>query len=145
VPREKVPGFTSTRRVLTRIAKEGRKYGVSLGLVTQRPTEVSEVVLSQCNTLFAMRLSNDKDQSFIKYALPENMGGLINTLPALRTQEAIVAGEGVSLPMLIKFDNLEESSRPQTDLCRISHGWQQDRWSQDYVDRVIQRWRNQSR
>src|SRR5262249_44733952 len=85
-------GFEPTRRSISRIAKEGRKYGVSLCLVTQRPSEISETILSQCSTVFALRMSNEKDQNFVRRTLPESVAGLLNALPALRQQEALVVG-----------------------------------------------------
>lgn len=145
VPRDQASGFGPTRRALARIAKEGRKYGVSLGLVTQRPAEISETILSQCNTLFAMRMSNEQDQHFVQKALPEAAAGLINTLPALRPQEAIAVGEGVVLPMRIRFDDLAPEHRPHSQGTAFSEAWQQDTATLDQVAETIYRWRRQSR
>lgn len=145
VPRDQASGFGPTRRALARIAKEGRKYGVSLGLVTQRPAEISETILSQCNTLFAMRMSNEQDQHFVQKALPEAAAGLINTLPALRPQEAIAVGEGVVLPMRIRFDDLAPEHRPHSQGTAFSEAWQQDHTTLDQVAETIHRWRRQSR
>ncbi len=145
VPRDQAAGFGPTRRALARIAKEGRKYGVSLGLVTQRPAEISETILSQCNTLFAMRMSNEQDQHFVQKALPEAAAGLINTLPALRPQEAIAVGEGVVLPMRIRFDDLAPEHRPHSQGTAFSEAWQQDHTTLDQVAETIHRWRRQSR
>ncbi|MDQ7831210.1 MAG: DUF87 domain-containing protein, partial [Desulfovibrionaceae bacterium] len=88
VPRDRSLGFEPTRKAVARIAKEGRKYGVSLGLVTQRPSEISESILSQMNTLFSMRMSNEADQRFVTMAMPENAAGLLSVLPSLRAREA---------------------------------------------------------
>src|SRR5215469_6279366 len=79
VPADTSLGFEPTRRAISRIAKEGRKYGVSLCLVTQRPSEISESILSQCSTVFAMRMTNDKDQNIVRRTLPETSSGLLNT------------------------------------------------------------------
>jgi DNA helicase HerA-like ATPase len=144
-PRDKDLGFAPTRRSIARIAKEGRKYGVSLGLVTQRPSEISEVILSQCNTLFIMRLSNERDQRFVTHVLPENAAGLLRALPALRAQEAIAVGEGVSLPMLICFDAIDSDKRPHSDTHRVSTGWDGDQPGLDFVDSTVERWRKQDR
>jgi DNA helicase HerA-like ATPase len=94
VPQAEGAGFEPTKRALGRIAKEGRKYGISLCLVTQRPSELSMSILSQCNTLFALRMSNERDHDFVKNALPESAQSFLSALPSLRTQEAIVMGEG---------------------------------------------------
>ncbi|MCB2227277.1 MAG: ATP-binding protein [Desulfarculaceae bacterium] len=140
-PRDPSLGFAPTRRAISRIAKEGRKYGVGMGLITQRPSEISEAILSQCNTLFAMRLSNDKDQDFVMAALPESALGLIKALPALRTQEAIVTGEGVNFPVIIRFADLDQAIRPKSNLLRVSEGWRRDP-AAGLVAQTVERWRN---
>jgi DNA helicase HerA-like ATPase len=145
VPRDAATGFEPTRRALARIAKEGRKYGVSLGLVTQRPSEISETILSQCNTLFAMRMSNEQDQHFVQKALPEAAAGLINTLSALRPQEAVAVGEGVVLPMRIRFADLAPEHRPHSQGTAFSEAWQRDDADIELVQETIFRWRRQSR
>ena len=89
-------GFGPTKAVLSRVAKEGRKYGVSLCLISQRPSKLSIGTLSQCNTLFVLRMSNGPDQEFVSAAIPESGLGLLNALPALRMREAIVVAETVT-------------------------------------------------
>jgi len=145
VPRDPSMGFGPTRRAISRIAKEGRKYGVSLGLITQRPSEISESVLSQCNTLISLRMSNDQDQRFVQNAMPENAAGLLNVLPALRTQEAVVVGEGVTVPMRIRFRDLKENERPQSDTAKFSTVWDKDDRAKSFIDESITRWRRQIR
>ncbi|MET4898472.1 DUF87 domain-containing protein [Sphingomonadaceae bacterium jetA1] len=110
-------------RILSRIAKEGRKYGVSLGLVTQRPSDLAEGVLSQCGTVIAMRLNNERDQAMVRTAMPEGGRGLLDTISALRNREAILCGEGVSFPMRASLDNLEEEKRPASGDMRITALW----------------------
>jgi hypothetical protein len=145
VPEEDNAGFGPTKKVLSRIAKEGRKYGVSLCLVTQRPSELSTSILSQCNTLFALRMSNDRDQEFVRRALPESASGLIASLPSLHTQEAIVVGEGVTVPMRLKFDHLEEADRPRSGNASFSTAWRTDIDPGQAVAQIIDRWRRQLR
>ncbi len=106
VPADKTGGGQAVRKVLERIAKEGRKYGVSLGLITQRPSDLAEGVLSQCGTIIAMRLNNDRDQQFVKNAMPEGSRGFLDVIPALRNRECIVGGEGVSIPIWVASDYL---------------------------------------
>jgi DNA helicase HerA-like ATPase len=145
IPRDH-SGFEPTREAISRIAKEGRKYGVSLGLVTQRPSELSETILSQCNTIFALRMSNDQDQDFVSKVVPESGMGLIKSLPALRSQEAVVIGEAVTLPMRIRFKNLEPDQRPASDTAVFSDAWQaeeQPEW--ELIYETIERWRHQVR
>ena len=146
IPRNPGDGFGPTRKAISRIAKEGRKYGVSLCLVTQRPSELSETILSQCNTLFALRMSNDRDQEFVRRALPESAAGMMGALPALRTQEAVVVGEGVNLPMRIRFDNLDGNHKPLSETACFSSAWQQDvDRNEDFVLDTLDRWRRQAR
>lgn len=94
----------AARISVNRIAREGRKYGVGLMLVTQRPSELPDTALSQCGTLIALRLSNSADQARIRSALPDNVSGLAEALPSLRTGEAIVSGEAIVLPSRVLID-----------------------------------------
>jgi hypothetical protein len=145
IPRDH-SGFQPTREAISRIAKEGRKYGVSLGLVTQRPSELSETILSQCNTIFALRMSNDKDQDYVRTVVPEAAMGLMNSLPALRSQEAVVVGEGVTLPMRIRFNDLPLEHRPASDTAVFSKAWEtEDQPEWDLIYETIERWRHQVR
>ncbi len=145
IPRDESAAFGPTRKAIAQIAKEGRKYGVSLCLVTQRPSEISETILSQCNTIFALRLSNDRDQEFVARALPESARGFLGSLPALRSQEAIVVGEGVTLPMRIMLDELPADSRPRSETLPFSTAWQTDVGDGGVVSQTVSRWRRQVR
>lgn len=145
IPSDGAPGFAPTRKALSRIAKEGRKYGISLGLVTQRPSELSESILSQCNTLMALRMSNDRDQEFVRGALPDGARALFNALPALGTREAIVVGEGTAVPMRMRFDELPQHARPRAGTASFSDAWQLDDPPREVLDGVIDRWRRQVR
>ena len=144
LPRDESMGFEPTRRAISRIAKEGRKYGVSLCLVTQHVSEISERVLSQCSTILALRLSNEADQAFVRRALTDNAGGLLSALPALQRQEAIAFGEGVPHPMRIRFADLESLLQPKSNTASFQDAWKQDLRDYDFVDDIIQRWRDQS-
>ena len=141
VPNDSSLGFEPTRRAIARIAKEGRKYGVSLCLVTQRPSEISEAILSQCSTVFAMRMTNDKDQNLVRRTLPETAAGLLNTLPTLRQQEAIAVGEGVPHPMRIRFNDLERSLRPQGGSTNFPKAWETDHEGLGFLNETVDRWR----
>ncbi|MGQ0664817.1 MAG: ATP-binding protein [Pseudomonadota bacterium] len=145
VPRQENLGFESTKKSLSRIAKEGRKYGVSLCLVTQRPSELSASILSQCGTIFALRMSNDQDQDFVTRVLPENARSLVASLPALRPQEGIAVGEGVTVPMRIRFDNLDAAHLPRSGTALFSEAWQEDRAREDFIQDTIKKWRLQQR
>ncbi len=141
IPKDTSLGFSPTLRLLSRIAQEGRKYGISLGLVTQRPSLISDTILSQCNTLVALRMSNQKDQEIVYKALPETTHGIMNSLPALCSREAVISGEGVTLPMHVRIGFLREAWRPRSDSKTFSQRWAEDEWSLKEVKRVINRWR----
>lgn len=145
VPRNEQLGFAPTRRAITRIAVEGRKYGVSLCLVSNRPSELSPTMLAQCNTIFALRMANQQDHEFVRSTLPEGMGGLVGALPALRPQEAIVVGEGVSVPLRLRFDDLPENCRPRSTTAKFSTAWRTADLGRDFVRDTISRWRHQRR
>ncbi len=136
---------SSVGRILGRIAKEGRKYGVSLGLITQRPSDLAESVLSQCGTIIAMRLNNERDQAFVRAAMPEGARGFLDSIPALRNREAIICGEGVTIPIRVAFDALEEAKRPASGDPLFSALWRDVGGEDQIVGRTIQRWRAQGK
>ena len=143
VPSEKNADGSSVGDILSRIAKEGRKYGISLGLITQRPSDLAEGVLSQCGTIISMRLNNERDQAFVKAAMPEGARGFLDSIPALRNRECIVCGEGVAIPIRVSFDNLEESKRPASEDPSFVELWNQSGGEEESVQRVVNRWRSQ--
>ena len=112
IPNNATLGFGPTRQAIGRIAKEGRKYGVSLGVVTQRPSELDSTVLSQCSTMFAMRLPNEADKAIIRSALSESSASTISFLSSLANREAIAFGEAVPSPMRMKFGNSQWKPDP---------------------------------
>ncbi|MGH6920485.1 MAG: ATP-binding protein, partial [Geminicoccaceae bacterium] len=144
VPQEDGAGFAPTKRIISRIAKEGRKYGITLCLVSQRPSELSITSLSQCNTVFALRLSNEHDQAFVARALSENARWLVDSLPSLNTQEAVVVGDGVTVPVHIRFKDLKREHRPSSFDRSFSTAWRAEADPQ-FLDRTIDRWRRQAR
>ncbi|HEY6814874.1 MAG TPA: DUF87 domain-containing protein [Croceibacterium sp.] len=145
VPNEKNADGSSVGRILSRIAKEGRKYGISLGLITQRPSDLAEGVLSQCGTIISMRLNNDRDQAFVKAAMPEGARGFLDSIPALRNRECIICGEGVAIPIRVAFDNLEESKRPASEDPSFTDLWRESGGEEERVLRTVQRWRAQGK
>jgi hypothetical protein len=145
VPADKTSSGQAVRKILERIAKEGRKYGVALGLITQRPSDLAEGVLSQCGTIIAMRLNNDRDQQFVKNAMPEGSRGFLDVIPALRNRECVVCGEGVSIPIRVSFDELERDRRPASSDPLFSELWRQTGDEEAMVSRVVKRWRAQGR
>jgi DNA helicase HerA-like ATPase len=145
VPADTAGKISSVGKILGRIAKEGRKYGVSLGLITQRPSDLAEGVLSQCGTIIAMRLNNERDQAYVRSAMPEGARGFLDTIPALRNRECIVCGEGVSIPIRVAFDALEEIKRPASNDPLFSQLWTESGGEDEMLGRVIKRWRSQGR
>ena len=143
VPNEKNSDGSSVAKILGRIAKEGRKYGISLGLITQRPSDLAEGVLSQCGTIISMRLNNDRDQAFVKAAMPEGARGFLDSIPALRNRECIICGEGVAIPIRVTFDTLEEHRRPASEDPSFVDLWSTDGGEEELVERVVMRWRSQ--
>ncbi|MBA1139113.1 ATP-binding protein [Mesorhizobium neociceri] len=107
-------GFAPTRHALSRIAKEGRKYGCYLGVVTQRPGELDPTILSQCSTFFAMRLANEQDQAIIRSAIADSSASTLAFLSSMGQREAIAFGEGVATTMRLKFEKLAENLIPGT-------------------------------
>jgi DNA helicase HerA-like ATPase len=139
-------GFEPTKRALSRIAKEGRKYGLSLCVVTQRPSELAAGMLSQCNTIFALRLGHQRDQEIVRAAVSESAFGLLDALPSLGNAEAIAVGEGVSIPMRLAFDQLPAEHRPKSGTAAFSASWQKDSSNSDeFLNQVIDNWRRQRR
>ncbi len=116
VPGDASRGFEPTRRAIGRIAKEGRKFGAFLGVVTQRPGELDPTILSQCSTVFAMRLANDRDQEIIRAAIADSSVGTISFLSSLSNREAIAFGEGTNTPMRLKFTDLPQQYIPRSSL-----------------------------
>jgi hypothetical protein len=135
----------AVRKILERIAKEGRKYGVSLGLITQRPSDLAEGVLSQCGTIVSMRLNNDRDQACVRAAMPEGARGFLDAIPALRNRECIVCGEGVAIPIRVRFDDLEPEKRPASSDPSFARLWRETGDEAGIISRTLKRWRGHGR
>ncbi len=131
-----VSGFSS--RIVRRVFKEGRKYGLGAMVVSQRPSDLDETILSQCGTYFALRLSNSEDQGRIKSALSDNMIGFIELLPALRTGEAIVVGEAVKIPSRIRLPLIEP--RPKSSDPEIAKNWRKTERHSPNFEEAIENW-----
>ncbi len=143
-PADKAAGFAPTRRALLRIAKEGRKYGVYLGLVTQRPGELDPTIISQCNTLFAMRLANDRDQSLLRSAVTDAIANLLAFVPSLGTREVVAFGEGVPLPARLRFSALPKDRLPQSETFNRGNLTAESGHEKSFVKSVVERWRSAS-
>ena len=126
-----------------RIAKEGRKYGVGAMVVSQRPSEVDETILSQCGTFFALRLSNPSDRARVQGTLPDGLSSLLDVLPVLKTGEAVVIGESAKLPMRCRVSLPEDRHRPNSADPEVSKKWSMDRRPEGY-ERMVASWRAQN-
>ncbi len=121
IPADPTLGFVPTRQAIARIAKEGRKYGVSLGIITQRPGELDQTILSQCSTLFAMRLANDRDQEIIRSAIPNSSISTTSFISSIGNGEAIAFGEAISVPMRMRFSRVPEHLLPKANGATAKH------------------------
>jgi DNA helicase HerA-like ATPase len=137
--------FLPTRQALARIAKEGRKYGISLALVTQRPSELDSTILSQCSTMIALRLSSERDQQVMRSSAHEGMMDLLEFLPLLGDREAIIMGQGVSIPMRVIFDNLEANTIPRNLNAGFSKSWKVPNMDRAELENIVSRWRQTGR
>lgn len=134
-------------QAVRRIVKEGRKYGIGALVVSQRPSEIDTTILSQCGTLFAMRLSNSSDRAHVTGTVTDNLEGLLGMLPVLRTGEAIIVGEAVQLPVRTQMDPPPRNRRPDSADPLVydrdgAGGWNRNRETSDYAE-VVKMWRKQ--
>jgi len=138
IPNRPEAKFSAARSAVERLAKEGRKYGIGIMVVSQRPKELSETVISQCNTFIAMRLTNPEDQNYVRRLVPDSLSGLMAMLPSLRTGEALIVGDSVVMPtrVLINFPNPE----PKSADVKFSEHWAKGIVGMN-VDRIVKRWR----
>jgi uncharacterized protein len=134
-------GFGPTRKAISRIAKEGRKYGVYLGLVTQRPAELDATIISQCNTLFSMRLANDRDQALLRSAVSDAAANLLSFVPSLGTREVLAFGEGVALPTRLRFKEVPPHQRPRSEATIATVTSVAAGHDMHFVSAVLDRWR----
>jgi len=142
-PQDAGLGFEPAKRGLARIAREGRKYGVSLGVLSQRPSDLAPAILSQCNTVFAFRMTNEKDQEIIQATMSDASSALFTSLPLLGNGESIAVGEGVSVPMRVRMATLPPEERPRSSSASFSDRWQLDDAPVSVLDRIVECWRGQ--
>ncbi|GAB4149143.1 MAG: DUF87 domain-containing protein [Sphingomonadales bacterium] len=143
-PADDASGFEPTKQALSRIAKEGRKYGISLGVISQRPAEIEPSTLSQCNTVIAFRMTNLRDQEILRGVVSDAAHGLLDFLPSLGNGDAIMVGLGTNLPMRLRFDTLPEGMRPAGMQIRQGDGISAED-AQSFIADIIDRWRRQAR
>jgi DNA helicase HerA-like ATPase len=142
IPRDNDPRYEGTRQSMQRIAREGRKYGVGLAVVSQRPNELSETVLAQCNTFICLRLTNPDDQAYVRNLVPEAERDLIEVLSSLGRGEALVMGQAVPLPTRLQFN--KPNPVPNSSDVDFYNQWITGLKDLD-VDDIVDRWRHQDR
>lgn len=140
IPQNGGAEYNASKKSLERIAKEGRKYGLSLMVVSQRPSEVSETIFSQCNNFVVLRLTNFNDQNCVKRLLPDNNSSLVESLPSLSAGEALVVGDATTIPALIKMDMPDP--KPKSDNIDFYSEWNND-WADIDLSQTIKKWRNE--
>ena len=138
VPKSDLLKYRSSKLAIERIAKEGRKYGITLGIVSQRPSEISETIFSQCNNFIAMRLTNPEDQNYVKRLLPDTLGNLTETLPILQAGEALLIGESIVLPSLVIIDRC--SPEPKSSDIEYFEIWK-EQWKNIDFDKILTEWK----
>jgi uncharacterized protein len=141
LPREQSAATAAVQRQLERIAREGRKYGVCLGIVSQRPSELSSTALSQCGTVLALRLNNIEDQAQLKAGLSEGSRSMVDVIASLRNRECIAAGDGVPTPMRIRIDTIEEELKPDSYDESFADKWQNETATESNLAATVRRWR----
>lgn len=137
VPNSELSKFRASKTSIERIAKEGRKYGVTLMLASQRPSEISETIFSQCNNFIAMRLTNPNDQNYVKKLLPDTLGNIIDELPTLRAGEALLLGESVVLPSIVQIEKCDLA--PSSNDIPYWNLWK-DEWKNIDFEELKEEW-----
>ncbi len=131
--------YAAAQTAIRRIAREGRKYGIGLMLVSQRPADVESTVISQCGTWLVLRLTNAADQQHVARFLPDGLSGMTKTLPNLAQQEAIFVGEGAAMPARVRIRDLTENQLPKSETAKFAKGWTLDRLSEAEIAQIASR------
>lgn len=140
VPNHGEAQYKEAQDAIRRIAKEGRKYGLGLGLISQRPSDVESTVLSQCNSWIVLRLSNSSDQEHVSKFLPDSLNGLTKMLSALTRREAIFVGEAAALPSRIRIRELTPDKLPDSNDIKFASGWANDTFQEAELSTIVDRW-----
>lgn len=138
VPKSDLARFKSSRQSIERIAKEGRKYGISLAIVSQRPSEISETIFSQCNNFIAMRLTNPDDQNYVKRLLPDTLGSVTDILPSLQSGEALLIGEATVMPSIVRIDRCEHE--PSSNDIPYLQKWKNEWYKEVDFKNITAKW-----
>jgi uncharacterized protein len=136
IPQSEGAKYNSVKKSIERIAKEGRKYGLSLMIVSQRPSEISETIFSQCNNFVAMRLTNPSDQQYVKRLMPDSVSAITDTLPVLEKQEALIIGDSIPIPTIVRIKDLTD--KPDSNDIAFRTEWKKD-WVTIAFDELIKK------
>ncbi len=136
VPKSDLSKYRASKNAIERIAKEGRKYGVTLGILSQRPSEISETIFSQCNSFVVMRLTNPEDQYYVKRLLPDTLGNLTDTLPSLQSGEALLIGESIVIPSLVKINKCDDEIKPSSNDIKYIEVWKRE-WEKIVFSNIV--------
>ena len=145
IPNSGEAQYEAAQDAIRRIAKEGRKYGIGLFLVSQRPSEVESTVLSQCNSWIVLRTTNEIDRAHVRGILPDSLEGLTKMLSGLRRREAIFVGQAATLPSRIMVKELPEERLPASEDIDFDRGWQSNPMTEAQLGEIVKRWRYQKR
>lgn len=137
VPNSDLARYRASKQSIERIAKEGRKYGVSLLLASQRPSEISETIFAQCNNFLALRLTNPNDQNYVKRLLPDTLGNLVDKMPTLRAGECILIGDAVVLPSIVQIQECDP--KPSSNDIPYYDLWKQE-WKDLDISSIKEEW-----
>lgn len=141
IPQSQGAKYHSVKKSIERIAKEGRKYGLSLMIVSQRPSEISETIFSQCNNFVAMRLTNPTDQQYVKRLMPDSVSAITDTLPVLERQEALIIGDSIPIPTIVRIKELTD--KPASNDIDFRTEWKKD-WADIVFDDLIKKMTKES-
>ena len=143
VPNRGEAQYAAAQDGIRRLAREGRKYGVGLMLVSQRPSDVEETVLSQCNTWLVLRLTNASDQNHVRRMLPDTLGAMTSLLSSLPRQEALFLGEGAAIPARIRLPTLDPQRVPKSADVRFGSGWAGETLDEETLQAIASRMRGE--
>ncbi|HDR7477834.1 TPA: ATP-binding protein, partial [Bacillus paranthracis] len=126
IPKSTEAKYKSVKESVERVAKEGRKYGVSVMIVSQRPSEISETIFSQCNSFVVMRVTNPNDQQYIKKLLPDDVSSLTDSLSSFKQREALIIGECIPMPAVVEINKLDNNKLPKSNDVKFIQEWRRD-------------------
>lgn len=135
--------YKEAREAVERIAKEGRKYGISAMIVSQRPSEISETIFSQCNSFVVMRLTNPTDQNYIRRLLPDDVGSITDNLSTFDQREALILGDAIAMPAIVEIDKLDDDKLPKSNDIDFIQKWRKNWNEMDEFEQIIKELENE--